>query len=124
MRTVAIAGLSLAGLRAAETLRRDGYEGRIVAISDEEHLPYDRPPLSKEFLAGDAQPEDLVLRKQGIDDLDLDLRLGARAVALDAAARELELHDGERIAFDGLVIATGSSPRRLPGQPDLAGVFT
>jgi 3-phenylpropionate/trans-cinnamate dioxygenase ferredoxin reductase subunit len=124
MQTVAIAGLSLAGLRAAETLRREGYEGRIVAISDEEHLPYDRPPLSKEFLADEAQPEDLVLRKQGIDDLDLDLRLGARAVALDADARELELHDGERIAFDGLVLSTGSSPRRLPDQPDLAGVFT
>jgi NADPH-dependent 2,4-dienoyl-CoA reductase/sulfur reductase-like enzyme len=108
MQTVAIAGLSLAGLRAAETLRREGYEGRIVAISDEEHLPYDRPPLSKEFLADEAQPEDLVLRKQGIDDLDLDLRLGARAVALDAEARDLELHDGERNAFDGLVLSTGS----------------
>jgi 3-phenylpropionate/trans-cinnamate dioxygenase ferredoxin reductase subunit len=124
MQTVAIAGLSLAGLRAAETLRREGFEGRIVAIGDEAHLPYDRPPLSKEFLAGEAQPEDLVLRRQGIDDLDLDLRLGTRAVALDVDARELELHDGERVAFDGLVIATGSSPRRLPGQPDLAGVFT
>jgi NADPH-dependent 2,4-dienoyl-CoA reductase/sulfur reductase-like enzyme len=124
MQTVAIAGLSLAGLRAAETLRREGFEGRIVAIGDEEHLPYDRPPLSKEFLAGEAQPEDLVLRRQGIDDLELDLRLGTRAVALDVDAREVELHDGERVAFDGLVIATGSSPRRLPGQPDLAGVFT
>jgi 3-phenylpropionate/trans-cinnamate dioxygenase ferredoxin reductase component len=124
MQTVAIAGLSLAGLRAAETLRREGYDGRIVAIGDEPHLPYDRPPLSKEFLAGEAQPDDLVLRRQGIDDLDLDLRLGTRAVALDVDAREVELHDGERVAFDGLVIATGSSPRRLPGQPDLAGVFT
>jgi len=124
MRTVAIAGMSLAGLRAAETLRREGYDGRIVAIGDEPHRPYDRPPLSKEFLAGDAEPDDLVLRKQGFDDLDLDWRLEARAVALDAAAHELRLHDGEVVTFDALVIATGTSPRRLPNQPDLAGVFT
>ncbi|MDQ1519554.1 MAG: hypothetical protein QOI55_627 [Actinomycetota bacterium] len=124
MRTVAIAGMSLAGLRAAETLRREGFDGRIVAIGDEPHLPYDRPPLSKEFLAGESQPGDLILRRQGIDDLDLDYRPGSRAVALDAAARELRLHDGELIRFDGLVVATGSSPRRLPDQPDLPGVFT
>src|SRR6266550_116022 len=124
MRTVAIVGTSLAGLRAAETLRRDGFDGRIVAIGAEPHLPYDRPPLSKEFLRGDWEPEQIVLRKQGVDDLDLDWRLDARAVALDVAAREVELHDGERIAFDGLVIATGATPRRLPNQPNLAGVFT
>jgi NADPH-dependent 2,4-dienoyl-CoA reductase/sulfur reductase-like enzyme len=124
VQTVAIAGMSLAGLRAAETLRREGYDGRIVAIGDEPHRPYDRPPLSKEFLAGEAEPDDLVLRKQGFDDLDLDWRLEARAVSLDVAAREVGLHDGEVVAFDGLVIATGSSPRRLPAQPDLAGVFT
>jgi NADPH-dependent 2,4-dienoyl-CoA reductase/sulfur reductase-like enzyme len=124
MRTVAIAGMSLAGLRAAETLRREGFDGRIVAIGEEPHLPYDRPPLSKEFLAGESQPGDLILRRQGIDDLDLDYRPGSRAVALDAAARELRLHDGALIRFDGLVVATGSSPRRLPDQPDLPGVFT
>jgi len=124
MRTVAIAGMGLAGLRAAETLRRDGFDGRIVAIGEEPHVPYDRPPLSKEFLAGSSQPDDIVLRRQGIDDLDLDRRFDARAVALDPVRRKLELHDGERVAFDGLVIATGSSPRRLPAQPDLAGVFT
>jgi NADPH-dependent 2,4-dienoyl-CoA reductase/sulfur reductase-like enzyme len=116
--------MSLAGLRAAETLRREGFEGQIVAIGDERYHPYDRPPLSKEFLAADGQPDELTLRRQGYEDLDLDWRLGARAVALDVAAREVELHDGERVAFDGLVVATGSSPRRLPGQPDLGGVFT
>ncbi len=124
MRTVAIVGTSLAGLRAAETFRREGFDGRIVAIGAEAHLPYDRPPLSKEFLRGDWEPEQLVLRKQGVDDLDLDWRLDARAVALDTRAREVELHDGERVAFDGLVIATGATPRRLANQPNLAGLFT
>src|ERR1700733_3383340 len=124
MRTVAIVGTSLAGLRAAETLRREGFDGAIVAIGAEAHLPYDRPPLSKELLRGDWEPDQLVLRKQGVDDLDLDWRLDARAVALHLDAREVELHDGERVAFDGLVIATGATPRRLPNQPNFAGVFT
>jgi NADPH-dependent 2,4-dienoyl-CoA reductase/sulfur reductase-like enzyme len=124
MRTVAIVGTSLAGLRAAETFRREGFDGRIVAIGAEPHLPYDRPPLSKELLRGDWEPDEIVLRKQGVDDLDLDWRLDARAVALHTASREVELHDGERVAFDGLVIATGATPRRLPNQPALAGLFT
>jgi NADPH-dependent 2,4-dienoyl-CoA reductase/sulfur reductase-like enzyme len=124
MRTVAIVGTSLAGLRAAETFRREGFDGRIVAIGAEPHLPYDRPPLSKELLRGDWEPDQVVLRKQGVDDLDLDWRLDARAVALHAGAKEVELHDGERVAYDGLVIATGASPRRLPNQPNFAGVFT
>jgi NADPH-dependent 2,4-dienoyl-CoA reductase/sulfur reductase-like enzyme len=122
VRGIAIVGTSLAGLRAAETLRRDGFDERIVAISAERHLPYDRPPLSKELLRGDWEPEQVVLRKQGVDDLELDWRLDTRAVALDVSAREVELHDGERIAFDGLVIATGATPRRLRTQPDLVGV--
>jgi 3-phenylpropionate/trans-cinnamate dioxygenase ferredoxin reductase subunit len=124
MRTVAIVGTSLAGLRAAETFRREGFDGRIVAIGAEPHLPYDRPPLSKELLRGDWEPDQVVLRKQGVDDLDLEWRLDTRAVALDAAVREIALHDGERIAFDGLVIATGATPRRLANQPHLAGLFT
>ncbi len=124
MRTVAIVGTSLAGLRAAETFRREGFDGRIVAIGAEPHLPYDRPPLSKELLRGDWEPDQLVLRKQGVDDLELDWRLDARAVALHTETNEVELHDGERVAFDGLVIATGATPRLLPNQPNLAGVFT
>ena len=124
MRTVAIVGTSLAGLRAAETFRREGFDGRIVAIGAESHLPYDRPPLSKELLRGDWEPDQIVLRKQGVDDLDLDWRLDARAVALHTTRQEVELHDGERVAFDGLVIATGATPRRLPNQPNLAGLFT
>ncbi len=124
MKTVAIVGMSMAGLRASEALRRDGFDGRIVAIGAETHLPYDRPPLSKELLAGDAEPDGIVLRKQGCDDLELDWRLGRRAVALDVAAREVELDDGERVAFDGLVIATGSTPRQLANQAPLEGLFT
>ncbi len=124
MRTVAVVGTSLAGLRAIEALRREGYDGRIIAIGAEPHLPYDRPPLSKEFLAGRVDTADIVLRKQGVDDLEVDWRLGAPAAALDVAARELTQADGSRLRFDGLVLATGATPRRLANQSDLDGVFT
>ncbi|MDQ1480471.1 MAG: hypothetical protein QOI44_1332 [Actinomycetota bacterium] len=120
MRTVAVVGVSLAGLRAIETLRREGYDGRIVAIGGEPHLPYDRPPLSKELLAGTSEPDDVRLRKQGVDDLDAEWLLGTRATALDVGARELTLADDTRITYDGLVLATGSTPRLLPSQPALA----
>src|SRR6476661_8333314 len=120
MRTVAVVGTSLAGLRAIETLRREGYDGRIVAIGGEPHLPYDRPPLSKELLAGLREPADILLRKQGVDDLEAEWILGTRAVALDMGARQLTLADDTRVAFDGLVLATGSTPRLLPNQPELA----
>jgi NADPH-dependent 2,4-dienoyl-CoA reductase/sulfur reductase-like enzyme len=123
LRTIAIVGASLAGLRAAEALRREGYDGRLVLVGDEKHLPYDRPPLSKELLAGEWEPEQIALRKQPFDDLVLDLWLGRRATGLDAAGRVLELDGDERLAFDGLVIATGSRPRTLPGTPELDGIF-
>ncbi|MGO9876917.1 MAG: NAD(P)/FAD-dependent oxidoreductase [Acidimicrobiia bacterium] len=124
MRTVAVVGTSLAGLRAIEALRREGYDGRIIAIGAEPHLPYDRPPLSKEFLAGRVDTADIVLRKQGVDDLEVDWRLGAPAAALDVGARELTQADGSRLEFDGLVLATGATPRRLANQSELDGVFT
>ena len=95
-----------------------------MLVGDEPYRPYDRPPLSKSFLAGNAEPDDLALRRQDYEELDLDLRLDRRAVALDAATRELTLHDGERIACDGIVLATGATPRTLPGQPALAGLLT
>jgi 3-phenylpropionate/trans-cinnamate dioxygenase ferredoxin reductase component len=123
MRTVAVVGTSLAGLRAVEALRREGYDGRIVAIGAETHLPYDRPPLSKEFLAGRADAADIVLRRQGVDDLEVDWLLGVPAVSLDVGGREVTLADGARISFDGLVLATGATPRRLPNQPELEGLF-
>src|SRR6185436_4293874 len=123
VRRVAVVGTSLAGLRAIETLRREGFDGRIVAIGAETHLPYDRPPLSKELLAGKAEPDDIALRKQGVDDLDVDWVLGTPATALDAASRTLTLADGSTVEADGIVLATGSTPRRLPNQPDLDGVL-
>jgi NADPH-dependent 2,4-dienoyl-CoA reductase/sulfur reductase-like enzyme len=123
-RTIVVAGASLAGLRAAETLRREGYDGRLVLVGAEPHLAYDRPPLSKELLAGEWEPDQIALRKQPYDDLDLDLRLGRRATRLDVADRVVELDDGgETLEFDGLVVATGARPRTLPGTPALDGVF-
>jgi NADPH-dependent 2,4-dienoyl-CoA reductase/sulfur reductase-like enzyme len=123
LRTIVIVGASLAGLRAAETLRHEGYDGTLVMLGDERHLPYDRPPLSKELLAGEWEPEQIALRKQPYDDLDLDLRLGRRATGLDVAASEVAIDGGEQLEFDGLVIATGARPRTLPGTPPLDGIF-
>jgi 3-phenylpropionate/trans-cinnamate dioxygenase ferredoxin reductase subunit len=123
MQTIVVVGGSLAGLRGAEALRRFGYGGRLVFVGEESHRPYDRPPLSKEILRGDREPEQIGLAKpESFDALELDLRLGRRAEALDTAARTVRLDDGEEIGFDGLLIATGASPRRLPGTPDLAGI--
>lgn len=132
LRTVVVVGASLAGLRAAETLRREGFEGRLVLVGAEDHEPYDRPPLSKQVLAGEVDADRLVLRPAGYDDLGLELRLGIHAVGLDAAAREVTLTAvdapgaTETVAFDGLVVATGAAPRLLPsmvGRPVPDGVF-
>ena len=122
-RTIVIVGASLAGLRAAETLRREGYDDRVVLVGAERHLPYDRPPLSKELLAGEWEPEQIALRKQPYDDLGLDLHLGRRATGLEASERVVELDGGETLPFDGLVVATGARPRTLPGTPALEGIF-
>ncbi|GAB2881282.1 NAD(P)/FAD-dependent oxidoreductase [Streptomyces mayteni] len=121
-RDVVIVGASAAGLAAAETLRNKGYDGRLTLVGAETHLPYDRPPLSKQVLSGAWQPERVRLRDdEAIDRLGATLRLGRRAVGLDPAGRTVLLDRGERLAFDDLVIATGVTPRRLPGD-DLAGV--
>ena len=121
---VTIVGASLAGYWAAETLRRDGFEGRISLIGDEHHAPYDRPPLSKKYLAGDLDDDRLALTTaERLADLQLDLRLGCSATGLDVAERTLEV-DGAAEPFDGLVIATGTRCRTLPGTAGLAGVHT
>ena len=122
--SIAVIGSSLAGLRAAETLRTQGFDGRIHFIGDEPHPPYDRPPLSKKVLAGEWEPERVLLRKaDAFQALDLTLHLGQRATALDPTGRTVTLADGGTIAFDGCVIATGAHCRRLPNQPNLAGIF-
>jgi 3-phenylpropionate/trans-cinnamate dioxygenase ferredoxin reductase component len=124
---IVVVGASLAGLRAAEELRCEGFGGRITVVGDEVHAPYDRPPLSKQVLAGHWDADRLALTvggDGGVDALDLDWRLGTRASGLDLHARHVVLADGERLGFDGLVIATGATPRRLPGSEGLAGVHT
>ncbi len=123
-RTVVVVGASLAGLRGAESLRQEGFDGRIVVIGAEPHLPYDRPPLSKKLLSGEWEPDRIFLRKpDAISDLGLDLRLATKAVELDGDAREVVLDTGERVGFDGCVIATGAACRVLPNQPGLEGIY-
>lgn len=123
MDSIVVVGASLAGLRTVENIRKKGYQGRLVLVGDETRTPYDRPPLSKEVLRGEWEPERIDLRRKGYEDLALDMRLGKRAIALHAASREIELEGGERIAYDGLAICTGTTPRRLPHQPTLEGIF-
>ena len=113
--SVVIVGASLAGLRAAEELRRQGFGGRVAMVGSEEHLPYDRPPLSKGLLAGTTEISELELSVGGVD-LDLDWHLGRRAVSFDAATLTVCLDDETEIkGTRGVIIATGSTPRRLPG---------
>ncbi|MGH9047305.1 MAG: NAD(P)/FAD-dependent oxidoreductase, partial [Acidimicrobiales bacterium] len=112
--TVAIVGASLAGLRAAQTLRRKGFCGRLVLVGEEHHLPYDRPPLSKQVLAGKWEPDRTLLAgDDALRELELDLRIGHRAETLDVASRRVELDDGSVVEADGVVIATGATPRRI-----------
>jgi 3-phenylpropionate/trans-cinnamate dioxygenase ferredoxin reductase subunit len=108
---VVIVGAGLAGLRTAESLRDKGFDGEIVLIGEESQLPYDRPPLSKHVLRGERGSM-LLRAEQEYPALDLDLRLGTEVTGLDLTARTV---DG--ISFDHLVIATGATPRRLPGSP-------
>ena len=119
---VAIVGASLAGLSAARTLRRADEALELVMIGDEPHYPYDRPPLSKGFLAGSTPEEKLRLRAAvDPDELGIEWKLGVRATALDLEARRIDTDDGGAVGFDGLVIATGARPRTLPGS-ELDGV--
>ncbi len=112
--TVVVVGASLAGLRAAQGLRREGFAGQLVLVGAEDHLPYDRPPLSKQVLAGTWEPDRVTLSEQGaLDDLGIDARLGHRAVSLDVAGRRVELDDGSSVAANGVVVATGATPRHL-----------
>jgi len=123
MNRILVVGAGLAGLRAAEALRAGGFDGRIQMVGEELHRPYDRPPLSKKLLGGQWEPDRIVLRNPDqLDALQLDWVLGRRAIALDVDTREVTLDDGARLAYDGLVLAVGSTPRRLP-TPEREGLF-
>ncbi|MFI6500587.1 NAD(P)/FAD-dependent oxidoreductase [Nonomuraea typhae] len=119
---VLVIGASVGGLTVVEALRAKGFDGMIRLVGEERHRPYDRPPLSKEVLTESWPMERTLLR--GGDQPDCDLVLGRRAVHLDLGVREVSLDDGRRLPYDRLVIATGLTPRRLPGQRLLAGVHT
>ncbi|WP_193790003.1 NAD(P)/FAD-dependent oxidoreductase [Streptomonospora alba] len=117
IRDVAIAGAGMAGLHTAESLREAGFDGRITMIGEEEHRPYSRPPLSKEFLTGKGAPVGVALRDgPSFEALDLDVRLGRRAQRLRPRERAVELDDGSSVTADRLVVATGARARR----PDTA----
>jgi NADPH-dependent 2,4-dienoyl-CoA reductase/sulfur reductase-like enzyme len=120
MDRIVVVGASLAGLRAATTLRDDGFEGGLTLVGDEAHRPYDRPPLSKQVLAGEWGVDHLHLAHE---DVDAEWVLGDAATGLDLERRVVATASGAELPYDGLVIATGASVRRLPDQPeDLPGV--
>jgi NADPH-dependent 2,4-dienoyl-CoA reductase/sulfur reductase-like enzyme/nitrite reductase/ring-hydroxylating ferredoxin subunit len=117
--TVVIVGMGAAGANVADTLRAEGYGGRIVMISRETDLPYDRPNLSKDYLAGHAPVEWLPRHpREYYDEQRIELRLGAVVSSIDPAAKHVTLASGERVPFDALVLASGSEPRQLPVPGD------
>lgn len=118
-----IVGASLAGLRAAEAARRAGFDGTVTLVGAEQHLPYDRPPLSKEFLSEAAEPGYFRDESSLREELGVDLQLGVRATALRSEQRTVVAGDRE-IGYTGLVIATGARARELAGTPKLRGVHT
>ena len=118
---IVIVGGGLAATRVAEQLRRAEYDGSVTIVSDEVHLPYDRPPLSKEVLR--AQVDDVTLKPlEFYDEKNITLLLGSAATAIDADAKTVRLENGTELAYDDLIIATGLVPRRIPSFPDLEGV--
>jgi 3-phenylpropionate/trans-cinnamate dioxygenase ferredoxin reductase subunit len=121
MGSVVVVGASLAGMNAARTLRHDGFQGSITVVDADPNTPYDRPPLSKQVLAGTWDADRIVLAAAH-EDLGIDYLLGRRAMGLDRVDRFVRLDGGERVGYDGLVVATGAAARWLPGAPMLEGV--
>lgn len=119
---VLVVGASLAGARAVQALRREGCDARITLVDAAADVACDRPPLSKTFLADPSAAPKPVLTPSQLASLDVSLRLGRRAVDLDADAGTVGLDDGRRLPYDVLVVATGSAPRTLPGIAPLSGV--
>src|SRR4051794_4275476 len=119
-----IVGGGLAGGKAAETLREEGYDGPVVLVADEPELPYERPPLSKGYLQGNDERSSAAVNDAAwYGEHDVDLRTGVRAVGFDPTTHRLDLDAGGQLAYSRLLLATGAEPRRLgvPGA-DLAGV--
>jgi NADPH-dependent 2,4-dienoyl-CoA reductase/sulfur reductase-like enzyme len=119
---IVVVGASLAGLRGVEALRAEGFDGELCLIGAEPHLPYDRPPLSKEILRGQWTDEQLGLRRDPYEALQVELRTGRRVESLDVGSRSLTVDDGERVTFDSLLIATGAAARRVRAFEGLDGV--
>jgi 3-phenylpropionate/trans-cinnamate dioxygenase ferredoxin reductase component len=121
--TFVIVGAGMAGGKAVETLRGEGFDGRIVLVGAEPHRPYERPPLSKEYLRGERGPAWLQEDEGWYASNEVDMRTSSVAESIDASDRAVVLSGGERIGFDRLLIATGAEPRRLPvAGADLDGV--
>jgi 3-phenylpropionate/trans-cinnamate dioxygenase ferredoxin reductase subunit len=123
--TYVIVGASMAGAKAAETLREEGFGGSIVLLGEEQERPYERPPLSKGYLLGKEEKGSIYVHEESwYAENDVDLRLGVTATALDVGARQVALADGGTVGYDRLLLATGAAPRRLsvPGA-DLDGVL-
>jgi 3-phenylpropionate/trans-cinnamate dioxygenase ferredoxin reductase component len=123
--TLVVVGAGFAGAKAVETLREDGFAGRVVLVGDEPDRPYERPPLSKDYLRGEAERETIYVHAADwYAEHDVELRTGSRVVSLDVAARSVELAGGERLGYDSLLLATGAEPKRLPiPGADLDGVL-
>ncbi len=118
VKEIVVVGASLAGVRACQSLRREGFEGALTLVGEEKHLPYDRPPLSKTMLTSDQDPDDLTLvSSSDLSELDINLILGERATGLDTDRQEVTVGGGA-IRYDGLIIATGARARKLSKSDD------
>ena len=114
-RTIAVIGASLSGLRAAQQLRAQGYDDDLVVVGAGPHLPYDRPPLSKEYLLGKAGEEAVPVAPEAwYAENDVDLRLGVQVAGIDPGPHTVRLSSGETLGYGALLLATGALPRHIP----------